>query len=94
MGAVSVCGSVSRDGLGDVRGRAYHRGVGFLRRSRMKLSEGYLFGYNHAIKQVEKQVAEQLSSRSRLAGSDTDNRVWIQYRPLMERINEMKKEQT
>ena len=94
MGAVSVYGSAQHDGLGNVRGCVYHRGVGFLRWSGMKLSEGYLFGYNHAIKQVEKQVAEQLSSRSRLAGSDTDNRVWIQYRPLMERINEMKKEQT
>ena len=41
MGAVSVCGSVSHDGLGNVRGRVYHRGVGFLRRSRMKLLDLY-----------------------------------------------------
>jgi len=60
----------------------------------VKLSEGYLYGYNQALLQVEKQVAKQLSSRSRLAGSDAENRVWIQYRPLMERINQMRKEQT
>ena len=59
----------------------------------MKLSEGYLFGYNQALLQVENQVAKQLSSRGKLAGSDAENRVWIQYRPLIERINQMRKEQ-
>lgn len=94
MAVASVCGKDSRDGLGIVRVCAYHCRVGFLRRDRMKLSEGYLYGYNEAIIQVEKQVAKQLSSRGKLAGSDADNCVWIQYRPLIERINQMRKEQT
>ena len=94
MAAASECGSVSRDGLGIVGVCVYYCRVGFFGRSRMKLSEGYLYGYNQALLQVEKQVAKQLSSRSRLAGSDADNRVWIQYRPLMERINQMRKEQS
>lgn len=93
MAAASACGNVSRDGLGIVRVCAYHCDMGFLRREGVKLSEGYLYGYNQALLQVEKQVAKQLSSRSRLAGSDAENRVWIQYRPLMERINQMRKEQ-
>lgn len=55
----------------------------------MKLSDGYIFGYVQAIKEMEAQINNQLTTK-KLAGVDGDDTVWIKYRPLVEYLNAMR----
>ena len=54
------------------------------------MHEAITFGYELAISHVEEQIHAQLQSRKQLAGFDADKAVWIQYRPLMDRLKQMR----
>tara|TARA_R110000787_G_scaffold26283_2_gene73556 strand:- start:235 stop:423 length:189 start_codon:yes stop_codon:yes gene_type:complete len=55
----------------------------------MKLSDGYIFGYVQAIKEIEVEIDRQLTDKS-MAGLDDKGSVWIQYKPIVQHLNAMR----